>query len=190
MARPSKLTDKQWETIGKRLLDGEKPSDLAREYGVSKAAISQRFSKRIETVKTVAHQMVALDDAMGKLNVSEQFAARSLSEKLKAMRESMGSAGESLAGIAQRASALANETFQKVNDADPFSEESVKCIKGVGVLLNVANQAAELPMMLIKSAKDMVDPDGPKGGKGEGGIPKAPEYQLVTDEPLPDAPIL
>lgn len=41
MGRPSKLTDAQWETIGKRLLAGESTSALAREFGVSAERVWQ-----------------------------------------------------------------------------------------------------------------------------------------------------
>ena len=47
MARPSKLTDKQWEEIKSRMLHGEKAADLSREYKVSKASISERVSERL-----------------------------------------------------------------------------------------------------------------------------------------------
>ena len=92
MGRPSKLTDAQWEAIGKRLLAGESTSALARELGVSKDAVSSRFSKRTETIKAVANQLVATDRAMANLNVSEQMAARSLADDLKAVSEHLASA--------------------------------------------------------------------------------------------------
>ena len=92
MARPSKLTDQQWERIGKRLLAGESTSGLAREFGISKGLISQRFSKRTETVKAAASLLVRTDEAMNRLNVSEQLAARSLADTLKSISMHLGSA--------------------------------------------------------------------------------------------------
>jgi len=40
MARPSKLTEKQKEEIIKRVLEGEKYEDIAREFGITKSAIT------------------------------------------------------------------------------------------------------------------------------------------------------
>jgi hypothetical protein len=92
MARPSKLTDAQWEKIGKRLLAGESASSLAREFGVSKASVSARFSERVKNVKDAANQIVAAEAALSKLNVSEQLAARSLADDLKAISEHLAGA--------------------------------------------------------------------------------------------------
>src|SRR5882724_2259578 len=80
MGRPSKLTERQWEEVGKRLLGGEKPAALAREFKVSKATLSERFSKRTETVKSVANQIVETRDALDALGLSEQLAAISLAD--------------------------------------------------------------------------------------------------------------
>ena len=54
MGRPSKLTDKQWAEIEKRLLAGESQGKLAKEFKVARSAISDRFSDRLKSVKTVA----------------------------------------------------------------------------------------------------------------------------------------
>lgn len=78
MARPSKLNDKQWGDIKRRIAGGEKAADLAREYGVSRQTISERCQKRAETIKDVAHQIVSADAALRQLPVSEQLLARNL----------------------------------------------------------------------------------------------------------------
>ena len=43
MGRKSALTEKQWAAIGQRLLKREAARALAREFGVSEAAIKNRF---------------------------------------------------------------------------------------------------------------------------------------------------
>lgn len=190
MGRPSALTDAQWEQIGKRLLAGEKAAALAREYGVSKATISQRFSKRIETVKSVAHQLVATDEAFSKLNVSEQFAARSLADDLKAISAQLASAARFSASTAHRLAGIANGQIDKIDDADPFSDDSLKVLKGIAALSTGANIAAEIPMGLLKANKDAItELNRDKTAKPEG-IPREPEYALAPDEPVPARPIL
>lgn len=168
MGRPSKLTDAQWEQIGKRLLKGEKAADLSREYGVSKATISQRFANRIETVKAVANQIVATEQAFGNLNVSEQFAARSLADDLKAISMHMAGAAKFGAATAHRLSGIAHGKVQEIDDAMPLDDEaSMKALKGIAALTDLANRAAEIPIGLLKANKATID----ELGKGDGDKP-------------------
>lgn len=157
MARPSKLTDAQWEKIGKRLLAGEKTADLSREYKVSPAAISQRFSKRTETIKAVANQLVATEQAFGKLNVSEQFAARSLADDLKAISEHLAGAARFGASTAHRLAGIANAKASEIDDGSPVSEGSLQALKGIAALTRMANDASEIGLNLLKANKDQID---------------------------------
>jgi hypothetical protein len=166
MARPSKLTDAQWEKIGKRLLAGESASSLAREYGVSKAAISGRFSERIRNVKDVANQIVATESALSKLNVSEQLAARSLADDLKAISEHLAGAARYGAATAHRLSGIAHGKVAQIDDAAPLDADSLESLKGIAVLTRMANAASEIPLNLLKANKEMVD-DINKGDESE-----------------------
>lgn len=157
MARPSKLTDKQWESIGKRLLQGESAASLSREFGVSKAVISSRFSKRTETIKTVANQIVATESALELLNVSEQIAARSLADELKAVSAHLASAAKYGAATAHRLSGIAHGKVAEIDDSKPLDEESLEALKGIATLTRMANNAAEIPLNLLRANKDMID---------------------------------
>ncbi|WP_374694193.1 helix-turn-helix domain-containing protein [Janthinobacterium sp. J1-1] len=53
MGRKSSLTDKQWAAIGQRLLKGEAARALAKEFGVSEAAIRKRFGAQTKQIKTL-----------------------------------------------------------------------------------------------------------------------------------------
>lgn len=109
---------------------------------------------------------------------------------LKATRSNMLGVSASLSGVANMAASLANTQFQKVDEADPFSEEGVKTLKGVGALLNIINQSSEVPMAVIKASKEFTDEGGGQGKPGADGIPHTPEYALAPDEPVPARPIL
>ena len=82
MGRPSKLSARTWDDIGVRLLHDEKAADLAREFKVSDAAISVRFSEGHRVIRQVAHELVRADEALRALPQSEQLAALRLAEKL------------------------------------------------------------------------------------------------------------
>lgn len=157
MARPSKLTDAQWEKIGKRLLDGESASSLAREFGVGKATISERFANRLKTVKEAANQIVAAESTLGKLNVSEQIAARSLADRLKAISGHLAGAAEFGAATAHRLAGIANAKLQQVDDSQPLSEESRTALTDVAALSKMANEASQIGMNLLKANQEAVD---------------------------------
>lgn len=163
MARPSKLTDAQWEKIGKRLLAGESASSLAREFGIGKATISERFANRIKSVKDAANQIVAAESALSKLNVSEQIAARSLADDLKAISQHLAGAARFGAATAHRLSGIAHSKVAEIDDSAPMSGESTETLKGIAVLTKMANEASEIPLGLLKANKEMVD-DINKGG--------------------------
>ena len=157
MARPSKLTDAQWEKIGKRILAGESAASLAREFGVSKAAISQRVSKRVDAVKDAANQLVAADVAMSKLNVSEQITARSLADDLKAISMHLAGAARHGAATAHRLAGIANMKAAEVDDAAPLDDRSREALKDVAVLGRMANEASEIGLNLLKANKDSIE---------------------------------
>jgi hypothetical protein len=157
MARPSKLTDKQWETIGKRLLAGESASALAREFGVGKATISERFSERVKKVKDVAKQIVATETALECLNVSEQIAARSLADDLKSISTHLAGAAKFGAMTAHRLSGIAQSKALEIDDAAPLNDESLESLKGIAVLTRMANGSAEIGLNLLRANKDSID---------------------------------
>lgn len=157
MGRPSKLTDRQWESIGKRLLAGESTSALAREFGVSKATISERFSERLGNVKDAANHIVAAEVALSKLNVSEQIAARSLADDLKAISMHLAGAARYGASTAHRLSGIANARAEQIDDASQFTEDGFKAMAEVSALTKLANSAAEIPLGLLKANKEKVD---------------------------------
>lgn len=154
MGRPSKLTEKQWGELLQRLLSGEKAADLAREFGVSKATISSRVSKRAETVRGVANQIVSAERALGALPLSEQLQAVSLASKLRAISDSLASAAQLGAATAHRLHALANTEVAKVDDAEPL--KSVDKLRNVGVLTKLANESAVVPLGLLSANKETV----------------------------------
>lgn len=159
MGRPSKLTDAQWEKIGKRLLAGESASALAREFGVSKASVSGRFSERSKNVKAVANQIVTTDRALSFLNVSEQIAAFSLADELKAISKHLAGAGKLGAMTAHRLNGIAQAKSLEIDDAAPLDDKSRTTLSDVAALGRIANGAAEIGINLLRANKDMTPED-------------------------------
>jgi hypothetical protein len=112
--RPSKLSLQQWAEITRRLVEGEKAADLAREFKVSKATLSTGVSKRAGNIKAVANQMVAAERALSSLTVSEQLITVSLASKLRAIGDNLCDAAHYGAATAHRLSAIANIQVAKI----------------------------------------------------------------------------
>lgn len=157
MGRPSKLTDAQWEAVGKRLLSGDSAASLAREFGVSKGAISSRFSKRTETIKSVAKQIVETERALSFLNVSEQIAARSLADDLKDISEHLAGAARFGSATAHRLAGIAHNKVAEIDDAKPLDAAGIEALRGIAVLTKMANESSEIGVNLLRANKDAVD---------------------------------
>lgn len=117
MGRPSKLTEAQWHALLQRVLAGEKPADLAREYGVSRAAISVRVTKRAENPKYVASQVVSAEKKVVALTVSEQVIVRGVAADLRAISKHLAGAARLAASTAHRLAGIANGLVERVDAA-------------------------------------------------------------------------
>jgi hypothetical protein len=155
MARPSKLTPEQWADIDRRLIAGEVPSDLAREFKVHPAQISRRtVSQNVQSVRAVAQRIAESQDALAALPRTAQYQALNLAEKLRSISGNLASAAELGAKTAHRLQALANGEVQKVDDEDPMS--SLDNLRGVGVMTKLANDSASIALNLLAANKDVV----------------------------------
>lgn len=170
MGRPSKLTPEQCAEIERRLLAGESYGSLAKVYGVTKAAIVQRFSKRIVTVKSVANQIVSTERAIGNLPIGQQIQAQTLASRWMRIADNMTSGADFASASFMRLSALANSELQKVDDADPMM--SAPHLKGFATLTKLANEAADAPIRMTVAMKAaLADTGQEEGVRITGGLP-------------------
>lgn len=154
MGRPSKLSDKQWDEIKDRLLKGEKAADLAREYKVSKVSISERFSERIRTIKSVTNQLLTAEQNLRSLPISEQITVLNFADELRAISSNLASAAKNGAINANRLSGLATARLKSVNEDNlPYSGEELKM---VSILTDMANEASKVPLGLLNANKEQV----------------------------------
>jgi hypothetical protein len=176
MGRPSKLTPAQWAEVERRLIAGETARALGREFGISEAAIRQKFgtTTRVSTqsaqVKETAQKIAEANAALEGLPPSQRPVAIELSEILRNTSVSLGRAAELGAKNSHRLQSLANTELQKVDDATPLSDEkSVASLKTVAILTKMANDAAVVPTNLLAANKDRLkespedDPEKPRG---------------------------
>ena len=157
MGRPSKLTDRQKADIERRLAAGEKPSDLAREYGVNRSAISRSFSQQTKAVKSVANQIVAAEIALKALPIAQQINATNLADQLRSISGHLAGAANFGAATAHRLAGIAHAKVQEIDDAAPLDEASMESLKVVAVLTRTSNEAGSLAIDLLKANKETVD---------------------------------
>lgn len=156
MGRPSKLSPDQWAEVGRRLIDGESKRALAREYGISDAALRAYIAKlgQTETVQKAAAKLVEAEATIASLPIPAQVSARNLAAKLLAISSNLASAAEHGAATAHRLNALANSEVGKVDDASPLT--SLENLRGVGVLTKLANDSASIALNLLAANKETV----------------------------------
>lgn len=155
MGRPSKLSEKQWEDIGKRLLKGESVRKLAREYKVSPSTVQERFSERNKEIKRVADQLSKAEIALSVLPISEQISVRTLADELKAVSSHLASAARYGSMTAHRLSGIAHAETDKIDMTSPLGD--IEALKGISALTKMANEAAGIGLNLIRANQETVD---------------------------------
>lgn len=153
MKRKSPLSEKQWDDIGKRLLAGEKGRVLAREYGISETAIRKRFGSQVRTEKTVANQLFEAENAFRELPIGSQIRVANLLDELRAVSIHLAGTAKLGAMTAHRLAGIANQQVDKLDDIDPLNQESMETLKGVAVLTELSNKAAQTGLNLLAANK-------------------------------------
>jgi hypothetical protein len=157
MGRKSSLTEKQWSEIGQRLLKGDKGRVLAREYGISEAAIRKRFGTQTKEIKDVANQIVAAETAFAKLPIGAQISARTLADELKDISTHLACAARFGAMTAHRLAGIAHGQVEKIDDAEP--EKSSDALVRIGGLMKMANLSAEIGVNILRANKENMGAD-------------------------------
>lgn len=130
---------------------------MAREFGVSKSAISARISERTTAVKAAAALIVETDEVLQSLTITERISAHTLADKLKSISGHLAGAAEFGAATAHRLSGIAHGKVQQIDDAEPLNEASMESLRGVALLTKMANDASDIGINLLKANKETVD---------------------------------
>lgn len=173
MGRKSKLSEKQWEQIGKRFLAGESARALGPEFGLSEAAIRQRFNTQHKEIKTVANQLLAAEVAFKNLPFASQIATQDLAAKLRSISIHLAGAAEFGAATAHRLSGIANGQVQKIDDAEPLGAASLESLKGVSALTRLANDSSQIGINLLAANKEFIKESNAGGGESKEDFLKA-----------------
>lgn len=152
MGRPSKLSPDQWIDLERRLNLGESAAILSREFGISQAVISNKFSKVSKEVKKTAEVIASGQNMLAELPIAQQYQAISLSEKLRNISSHLAGAAEFGAATAHRLSGIANAQVEKIDDANPM--ESQETLQGISALTKMANDSSQIGLNLLNANKE------------------------------------
>ena len=153
MGRPSKLNDKQWASIERRIVGGESIRSLAKEFKIGAATISERVSERIPKHKELAKSLACVEVAFDSLSVSEQVSVRSLADTLKSISYHLGGAAENGARTAHRLSMIANTQVEQIDETASL-EANTEALKSIAAMTRVANDAASTGLNLLNANKE------------------------------------
>lgn len=155
MAGKSKLSEVQWSAIKDRVAQGESVASLSKEFKISRAAIANRVSQSVQAIKSAANQIVRADEALKALPITDRVSACNLAEKLKSISGHLASAAESGARTASRLAAMAHTQVDALDEYDPLSKPET--LKGIAVLSQMANEASQTGINLLRANKETVD---------------------------------
>lgn len=154
MPRKSKLTDKQWEQIGKRYIAGEKGCALAREFGVTEGGIRKKFSTKRVQIKTVGNQLFEAEKALKALPISTQIDVRTFADDLHAINLHMASAGKFNSATAHRLAGIAHGQVKNIDKDNPMeTQEVLQCISA---MVKMSNESSFIPLGLIKANAEQI----------------------------------
>lgn len=150
MGRKSKLSEKQWAEIQRRLLNGEKTRALAKEFGIAESSLRGKIAAETAQIKVVANQIVATERAVSALPISAQITAHNLASRIRAITNNMAEAAALSSATAVRLTSLANSEAAKIDDADPMNSSA---LAAVNELTMVANNASKITLGLLTATK-------------------------------------
>lgn len=172
MGRKSHLTPEQWIEIERRhVVDGESINALAAEFGINESSIRRKIKpNKAESpnasnpLRQLALDKVRADTAVREiaeqiteLPYAKQQIVFDLARKLSNISNHLASAAEYGAMTSHRLSGIAHGQVEKIDDADPITEESLETLKGIAVLTKMANSSSEIGLNLLRANKEAID---------------------------------
>jgi len=158
MGRKSKLSATQWETIAKRMLDGDSTRSLAREFGVSESTIREKLSAQQKKIKTVANQIVTAHESLNALPITAQISAQNLAARMLAVSENLAGSAAISSATAMHFAGLAHEEAMRVktlNIEDADAAKAEERMRRAQMAQTAANTAATIGTNLLKISKDV-----------------------------------
>lgn len=171
MGRPSKLSPKQWAELFRKEELGIPQKDLAREYKISTAAVSKAVVGFRKSVTPAVDAVIEAELRMASLTPGERLAAENIIDVRRTIMNGMAEAAVYGAKTAAHLQKIAHRRISTVQGLGPKGELTADEVRAAGEgrsLLQVANEAAMVPLRLIEAdLKREEPPIGDFAGKSD-----------------------
>lgn len=148
-----KLSKKEWDEIEYRLLSGETPHAIAKDYPVTRQAIKKRFGSQVTEIKNVANQLAEAEMAVKRLPMVAQVTARNLADDLMAISMHVASGAKYGAMTFHRLAGIANQHAQNLDDNDPDPES----VMSIARLTKTGNEAVMPALNLLSANRSTIE---------------------------------
>ena len=155
MPAPSKLTDKQWWDVEKRISGGTSMRALAKEYKVTEGTIRKRVSTHLKPILDIANQLAEAELAKEALPIITQVKVRSLADELKSISVHLTGAARLGAMTSHKLAELANIQVNLIDEENPMASEDA--MKSVSALSRMSNDSSQIAISLINANKDQMN---------------------------------
>lgn len=157
MGRKSLLTDRQWNEIQQRIIDGEKIRVVAREFKIAESAIRKKLSENITQIKSVAQQIVSTERSLSALPASSQLMAQNLAYKLKSISDNLANSSYYHAINSSKLAELANSKLNFI--IENGMDRDYDSLREIGLLTSMSNESSKVPISALSLNKDSIKID-------------------------------
>jgi hypothetical protein len=158
----AKLTANQWDDIEKRLSNGERASDLAKTFGITRQTLHARFKDPNEKqVVALATQIFELETNLKKTDKNLQVRARSLADRMAEINDNMVEGNTHCAKSYAKLSEIAYHHIKKIDHENP-NFETLQLVAGI---TKVGNGVAAPINAMLAAHKEKLQ-EGPEDAIG------------------------
>ena len=157
----AKLTIRQWNKLKKRRDAGESTTELAKEYGITRQSIYEKLGEPNGQVKKVANHIVEASETLHK--TLQKFTKIEVDAGWDMVADMIEISKHSFAGAKysamtfHRFAGIANQQAQKIDDANPLTDEALLTKAGADAYQDSANNALKSVANLIAANKAAIE---------------------------------
>ena len=161
MARPSKLTPHQIESIKDEKMRGATLVQLAEKYKVGFATISRIVSERVSEMKNVAETIAKAKEPLKDFNVMERVSITRYADDLLTISDNLADASKIGSATSARLQGIAERQSRKIETRlDIDGKETIvidgDALKMTMAVTQVANEAAKTSLNLLAANKEQI----------------------------------
>lgn len=160
MGRKATFTEAQKVEIQRRISNGEKMSDLAKEFKVNKSQMTRHFSQPVAKIETIANQVLKTESEIKGLNISQQLLLADRINHLRLRNELMEEGAHHQAFVFNKLSLAARNKAENMDlSGEVIDEEGISSLMKMGM---TANTYAKVSIDMKKAEASIIQKDQEK----------------------------